>query len=165
MKRYLGFLGTVFISGILATVLLFTVFLHAQLPAPLGPYANVGFPQFTASTQTPTIAAQQMIGMLQTTFAGATTITTDTAVNLCALFPAYQNQTAGGYAWDWYMKSNAGNTNVVPTGGAGVTVVGLGTTANSTVRHWKIVLDTCPVPGTLLPVAAAHMYSLETTTF
>lgn len=141
--------------------------LIGQLPAPLGPYGNLGWPITTLSAQTPTLSANQMLGEVITTFAGATTMTTDTAVNICSMFPFYGNQgpSGTGFAYDWYVKSAAGNTNVIPTAGAGVTIVGLGTNAASTVRHWKVVLNTCPVPGTIVPTAAVTMHSLETSTF
>jgi hypothetical protein len=141
--------------------------LYAQLPAPLGPYGNLGWTITTLSTQTPTLTANQMQGEIITTFAGATTMTTDTAANICSMFPFYGNAgpSAQGFAYDLYVKSAAGNTNVIPTAGAGVTIVGLGTNAASTVRHWKVVLNTCPIPGTTSPTAAVTMHSLETTTF
>jgi hypothetical protein len=162
MKRYERAF-TVVAGLVIAALLVFS-----QNPAPLGPYANLGWQITTLSTQTPTLAANQMIGEVITTFAGATTMTTDTAVNICGLFPQYgaaQQSSAAGFAYDWYVKSAAGNTNVIPTAGAGVTIVGLGTNAASTVRHWKVVLNTCPVPGTTTPTAAVTMHSLETSTF
>ena len=139
--------------------------LIGQQTAPLGPYGNLGWQVTTLSAQTPTLSANQMIGNIVTTFGGATTMTTDSAVNICSLFPFVGASGAQGFAYDLYVKSAAGNTNVIPTAGAGVTIVGLGTNAASTVRHWKIVLNACPVPGTILPTAAVTMYSLETTTF
>src|SRR5579859_4276610 len=63
------------------------LFVFGQNPAPLGPYANLGWQITTLATQTPTLTANQMIGEVITTFAGATTMTTDTAANICALFP------------------------------------------------------------------------------
>jgi hypothetical protein len=162
MKRFERFFTVVAFSVIAALLVV------GQNPAPLGPYANLGFPITTLATQTPTLTANQMVGEIITTFAGATTMTTDTAANLCLLFPqvgAASQNSAGGFVYDLYVKSAAGNTNVIPTAGAGVTIVGLGTTGASSVRHWKVVLNTCPVPGTTTPTAAVTMHSLETSTF
>jgi hypothetical protein len=136
--------------------------------APIGPYGNLGWPITTISAQTQTLTASQMIGEVITTFAGATTLTTDTAANICSQFQfigGSGTMPAGGWAYDWYLKSAAGNTNTVPTAGTGVTIVGTGTNAASTVRHWKIVLNACPVPGTSSPTAAVTMHSLETSVF
>lgn len=134
------------------------------MPALMGPYGNLGWQVTAISTQTPTLTANQMIGNVVTSFGGATTMTTDSAANICLLFPFVGNQNST-FAYDWYVKAAAGDTDVIPTAGAGVTIVGLGTNAASTVRHWKIVLNACPVPGTTSPTAAVTMYSLETSTF
>lgn len=155
-----------FICGlIVGIVLTLPLLLFGQQTAPLGPYGNLGWSITTLSAQTPTLTANQMLGNVITTFGGATTMTTDTAVNICSLFPFVGASGAANFAYDWYVKAAAGNTDVIPTAGAGVTIVGLGTNAASTVRHWKIVLNTCPVPGTILPTAAVTMYSLETSLF
>lgn len=161
MKRWIKETLGIGISILLAVA----VVLYAQQSAPLGPYGNIGWQITTLSAQTPTLAANQMIGEVITTFGGATTMTTDTAANICALFPFVGSGGAQGFAYDWYVKSAAGNTNVIPTAGTGVTIVGLGTNAASTVRHWKVVLNACPQPGTTSPTAAVTMHSLETSTF
>lgn len=161
MKRWIKETLGIGISILLAVAII----LHAQQNAPLGPYGNLGWQITTASSQTPTLTGNMMIGELITTFGGATTATTASAVDICSLFPFVGTSGSQGFAYDWYVKSAAGNTNVIPTAGAGVTIVGLGTNAASTVRHWKIVLNACPQPGTVLPTAAVTMHSLETSTF
>jgi hypothetical protein len=148
-----------------ALAVLLGVLLFSQQPAPILQNGNLGFVVTSLSAQTPTLAASQMLGNVVTTFAGATTMTTAAATDICSLFPFVGSSQNFGFAYDWYVKSAAGNTNVIPTAGAGVTIVGLGTNVASTVRHWKVVLNTCPVPGTVVPTAAVTMYSLENSLF
>lgn len=132
----------------------------AQVAYPLQPYGNLGFNNTTIAA-TGTAAAFQMIGLVTATTGAATTITTDTATNLCALFPFVQTLTPGAanWQWDWYVKSTGANTATVAAG-AGVTLVGTGTSATATVRHYKIVLTNCTSGS-----AAATIYSLETSAF
>jgi hypothetical protein len=156
-----------FFCGLLTGIVVcLPLLLFGQNPAPLGPYGNLGFVVSTISTQTPTLTANQMLGETNFTFAGAVTPTTDTAANICSMFPFVGNPGAGvGYAYDWYERtSGAGGSLVIPTAGTGVTIVGLGTAATLSIRHWKVVLNTCPVPGTALPAASVTMFSLETST-
>lgn len=163
MKRFLQIVSISFTLVLMGDLALH---LFAQ-PAPIGPFGNTGFnTALSISAQTATLTAQQMVpGVVTTSFAGATTLTTDTAANLCTLFPQVGASGNQNFAWDWYLKSAAGNTNTIPTGGTGVTFVGSGTTAASSVRHFKIILTACPVPGTSTPTAAAVLYSLETALF
>ena len=169
MERYSKQILIAFTAALLILVFANVTFIHAQQQAPLGPLGNTGFPVTTISTQTPTLTGNQMApGMVLTTFSGATTATTASANDICALFPQYANSglSGMGFAYDWYMKSSSANTNVIPTAGAGVVIVGLGTTASSAVRHWKIRLDSCSLPGLPSPpTGTVTMYSLETSTF
>src|SRR5882672_11010919 len=105
MQRFERF-GTVVAFAVIAALLVL-----GQNPAPLGPLGNSGFQITTLATQTPTLTANQMIGEIITTFAGATTMTTDTAVNICLLYPQFGSgagSSAGGFAYDLYVKSAAG---------------------------------------------------------
>jgi hypothetical protein len=161
MKR--NFKG--FSAGLLTGVMLCVSLLIGQNTAPLGPYGNLGFVVTAISTQTPTLTANQMLGETNFTFAGAVTPTTDTAANICSMFPFVGSSGNFGFVYDWYERtSGAGGSLVIPTAGTGVTIVGLGTAATLSIRHWKILLTSCPVPGTSLPAAAVTMFSLETST-
>jgi len=156
-----------FICGVLiGTFLTLPFLLFGQQPLPIGNYGNLGFTVSVVSTQTPTLVANpQMTGETNFSFAGAVTPTTDTAANICALFPFIGASGQTNFVYDWYERiSGAGGSGVIPTAGTGVTIVGLGTVAAASVRHWKILLNACPVPGTTSPTAAVTMYSLETST-
>lgn len=138
----------------------------AQLQYPLGPYANLGFTNGPSVTVASTIPAFQMVGLTTANSAGAIALTTDTATNLCNLFPFVGSQTTGAsnFAWDWYIKqTGAGSTTMVA--GTGVTVIGSGSVATVSVRHMKIQLVNCPPVGLSSPTPAVNAYSLETAAF
>jgi hypothetical protein len=139
----------------------------AQLNYPLGPYGNAGFAN-TALINTATVPAYSMVGLVTGTPTAGATYTTDTAVNLCALFPFVGSQTAGAsqYAWDWYIKNTAGGAfTITAAGGTGVTLSGTGTAAQNNMRHFKVVLTSCPPFNLTTPTAAATLFSLETAAF
>lgn len=138
----------------------------AQLQYPLGPYANLGFTNGPSVTVASTIPAFQMVGLTTANSAGAIALTTDTATNLCGLFPFVGAQTTGAsnYAWDWYIKqTGAGSTTMVA--GSGVTLIGSGSVATVSVRHMKVQLANCPPVGLVSPTPAVNLYSLETAAF
>lgn len=142
------------------------LYLDAQNPATLHYAGNLGFQQQTISTQTPTLTSNQMApGVTTFSNAGAVTYTTDTAANICSLFPSVGNTSDQGFAYDWYVKSTGAGGINAPTLGTGVTLTGTGTAATVTVRHFKVVLTACPVAGTSSPTAAVQLFSLETTAF
>jgi hypothetical protein len=159
MKRFEK-LGTVVAFAVIAALLVL-----GQNPAPLGNYGNLGFVTTTISTATATLTANQMLGVTVGSNAGAVTFTTDSAVNICSMFPFVGASSSQGFAYDWYVKSTGAGGMTAPTMGAGVTLVGTGTAATLTVRHFKVILDACPVPGTTTPTAAVRLFSLETTAF
>jgi hypothetical protein len=139
----------------------------AQLVYPLGPYGNAGFAN-SAFINTATVPAYSMVGLVTGTPTAGATYTTDTAVNLCALFPFVGSQTAGAsqYAWDWYIKNTAGGAfTITAAGGTGVTLSGTGTAAQNNMRHFKVVLTSCPPFNLTTPTAAATLFSLETAAF
>lgn len=135
------------------------------LPAPLGPYGNQGFVQTgTTSSATATLTANQMVGgFFLISGSASTAVTTDTAANACLLFPFTGNQNSN-FAWDFYIKNSATTTSTT-VAGSGFTLVGTGNEATLTVRHFKVVMTACPVPGTTSPTAAGNIYSLETTLY
>jgi hypothetical protein len=133
----------------------------AQQTQPIGPY---GFIPWVANTagDTATIKAYQLTGLLVGTPTAAATYTTDTATNLCSLFPFVGSQNASNWGWDLYLKNTSGGAfTITMAAGAGVTLVGTGTAAQNNLRHFKVVLTCCPPNAT----AAASLYSLETSAF
>ncbi len=152
--------ATIFI-GVYALVCL------SQMTSPLGPYGNI--PISTAGNTavgTATIAANQLMGILTGTPVAAATYTTDTATNICSMFPFVGAQSVNNWNYDFYVKNTSAGANTITfAGGAGVTLVGTGTAAQNFLRHFKIVLNACPVPGTTSPTAAVQLISLETTAF
>lgn len=135
------------------------------LPAPLGQYGNPGFIQTGSNSATSvTMTANNMVqGFFVTTNAAAQTVTTDTAANTCLLYPWLGTQNSP-WAWDWYMKESGAGTATLAAG-TGFTLIGTGTAATNTVRHFKFSLTACPVQGTSSPTAAGQLVSLETTLF
>jgi hypothetical protein len=131
----------------------------AQLSYPLGPYGNLGFTN-TAFVNTATIPAFAMVGIVTGTPTAGATYTTDTATNLCALFPFVATQNAQQFSWDWYIKNTAGGAfTITAAGGTNVTLSGSGTAAQNNMRHFKIILTGCTGTPTVF------MYSLETAAF
>lgn len=130
---------------------------------PLGPNGNLPFTTLQVGpTATGTIPAYQFVGLLTATPAAAATFTSDTAANFCALFPFVANRYARNYNWDFWLKdlsSTSGHTLQVAAG-SGMTLVGTGAVAISSVTHFKMVLTSCR-PGS----EAGQIVSLETSTF
>lgn len=142
---------------------------HAQLFYPLGPYGNLGFSNSTF-INTATIPAYALVGLSTGTPTAGATYTTDTATNICSLFPFVGSQAAGAgganFSWDWYVKdTSAGAFTITAAGGSGVTMVGTGTATQNQMRHFKFVLNACPPVGLTVPTAAVTFYSLETAAF
>jgi hypothetical protein len=170
MRRLLTFLGVLSITllGALSIQLLWNSgqnppSIQAQVSLPLGPYANTGFLNSVGGTTGAfTVPAFNMVGITSGALTAAATYTTDTATNLCALFPFVQTLTPGSanYAWDWYVRQTGGAFTITVAGGTGVTLVGTGTVAQAAVRHFKIQLTNCTAGA-----ASANLYSLETATF
>jgi hypothetical protein len=155
---YLRRFFTELLIGVAMLAIFTGVFLHAQMPAPLGPYGNVWVR--STATDTATLSTQQMYGLLTGTPTAAANYTTATATNLCALFPFLSSQNAAPFAWDWYVKNTSGGANTITVvAGAGVTLVGTGTAAQNNVRHYKIEVSACS------STPAASIVSLETAAF
>lgn len=137
--------------------------MEAQQALPLGAYGNI--PALTGNvgaTITGTVPSTQMAGLLNQTPGAAITDTTDTATNLCALFPVVQNQ--GAFSWDLWSKNIGAGGIITWAGGAGVTLVGTGTIATNSVRHFKVTVNGCGT-GTPTPTPTAQLISLETSAF
>lgn len=151
--------------GLLAGALV----LLAQQVQPLGPYGNIPWNSANtiASTSTATLSAYQMTGLLTVTGTTGMTLTTDTATNICALFPFVGNNAAQNWAYDFYVEDSGGSGTTTFAGGSGVTLVGTGTVVGggNDVRHLKVVLNACPVSGGVTPTAAVQLISLETSAF
>jgi hypothetical protein len=110
-----------------------------------------------------TLSGIQHFGKLPTgALTAARTYTTGTATAICAqLAPLFNGQTATpGFSWDWYVVETSGAFTVTIAAGAGVTLVGTGTAATVSVRHFKWSVTTC-VAG----VQALELDSLETSAF
>jgi len=125
-----------------------TVIGRAQLAYPQGPgNGNLGLTT-SAINATGTIPAQQMVGVVNSTPTAAATLTTDTAANICALFPSVANLsgTASNFAWDLWIR-NLGTSPWLVTlaGGSGVTLAtsGINSVAMGQTRHYKVSLTSC----------------------
>lgn len=138
------------------------VYMQGQ-SAPSALVLSVPFTDNNTFTDTGTVTANQLVqGLLKGTPTGAATYTTDTAANLCAAFPQVGSTGNQPAAYDLYIKNtSAGANTITMAGGAGVTLVGTGTTAQNFVRHFKVALTECRAGQT----AAVRLYSLETTAF
>ena len=135
--------------------------LIGQQTMPLGPYGNLPFTDANTAIGTATISGSQLVGLLVGTPVAAANYTTDTAANLCSLFPFVGTQNATAFAWDLQIKNTSGGANTITVlGGTGVTVVGTATVAQNQVRLFKFVVSGC---GGASP--AARVYSLETAAF
>ena len=145
------------------------VLMFAQLPAPMQQYGNIPWSTANtlASTATATLPAQQLLGLLTVTGTTGMTLTTDTATNICSLFPFVGNSGAQNWAYDFYAKDTGASATTTFAGGSGVTLVGTGTVVGgaNNVRHFKVVLNACPVNGAILPTAAVQLISLEASAF
>lgn len=174
IKRILSILAMAFVAALLVSVFPTGNYMRGPMPAlaqlqfPLGPYGNFGFFN-TAQINTTTIPAFQMVGMVTGTPTAAANYTTDTAVNICSLFPfvgAANLSGASNFAWDWYVKNtSAGAFTITVLGGTGVTVTGTATAAQNNMRHFKMVANACPPAGLTVPTAAITAFSLETAAF
>lgn len=133
----------------------------AQQSQPIGPYGWLAWLTTNTATNTATISAQNMVGVLTGTPTAGATYTTDTATNLCALFPFVANQNVNNFGWDWTIKNtSAGANTITVAGGTGVTLIGTGTAAQNNLRHFKVVLTNCTAGS-----QAANLFSLETAAF
>ena len=145
------------------------VLIFGQYPAPIQQYGNIPWSTGNtfASTATATLTGNQMLGLLTITGTTGMTLTTDTATNICSMFPFVGNTGAINWAYDFYAKDTGGSGTTTFAGGSGVTLVGTGTVVggSNNVRHFKVVLNACPVSGTILPTAAVQLISLETSAF
>jgi hypothetical protein len=134
----------------------------AQTAYNLGPYGNLTWSNVTTATNTNTLRALDMTTLITGTPTVNTTYTTDSATNLCALFPFVASRNAQGFTWDWYLKNTAGSAlTITLAAGSGVTIVGTGTVAQNFVRHFKVNIKSCRAGAT----PAATIFSLETTAF
>lgn len=134
--------------------------MFGQLPAPSVPFFNqVPFSVNNTFTGAGTVTAQQLTGIL---FAipgsGGATMTTDTATNICALFPAAGAQGGGRGNYIFYLQSAGGTTTLA--GGTGVTVTGTSTVGSGQIKPFVGIMA-CP-PGT---TAAVNYVSLGTSTY
>jgi len=150
-------------AGLIILILNFStsVLLHGQLPAPIGlwfwPYVSTA----NTFTNTGTVSAQQLTGVLTDTNTGAAALTTDTATNICALFPAAGNTGGGNSAYIFWLKNSASSSGAVTlTAGTGVTITGTATVAAGSIKPFIGVMA-CP-PGT---TAAVNYVSLGTSVF
>jgi hypothetical protein len=154
MKRYLSTVG--------ALVALITVLAVAQTQLPLGPFGTVPINRVdNVATDTATIVANKTVGLLTGTPTAAAAYTTDTAANICKVFPFVANQNAFGFNYIFYLKNTAGGAfTITLTAGAGVTIVGTATVAQNNIKPFLVVLKTCTVGS-----EAVDMISLGTSAF
>lgn len=130
-------------------------------PQPLSaPPVNVSWTAIAVlPTTTGTLTARQMVGIGAAAVSGASSFTTPTATQLCALFPTVgaSNQ---DFNWDWYLRNTASGADAITMlAGSGVTLSGTMTVAQNAVKHFKISIRNCG--GT----PAAVLYSLGSSTF
>ena len=140
---------------------------RGQTGVPIGPYGNIGF-NSVAFTNSATIPASQMIGLTIGTPTQTAVYTTDTATNLCALFPAVGNSGTQNFAWDWYVKNASLQNNGAFIGilaGAGVSMVGAPVVPpGSNTLDMKIQLTNC-APGsqaaTITPINPVPAFRIQ----
>lgn len=126
--------------------------------ANLQAYGNIPWLPGSTATATAAIPAANLVGVLYGTPTAAATYTTDTATNLCGLFPFVGNNNQTYWNWDLYVINlAAGADTITMAGGSGVTLVGTGTAPQNDYRHLKFVLTECRAGQT----AHANMQSLE----
>jgi hypothetical protein len=136
---------------IAAGFLLDSVIAHAQ--APVGLYGNMGLTTYSLGTGTSvTISAFQTVGLAIGTPSAAATYTTDTAANLCALFPAVANTATSNFTYDFILANNS-NFPITMAAGANVTLTAATAAINPVTvppnvrRHFKITLNSCSGSG------------------
>ena len=156
---------TVGFLGVLITALAFIAgnlpFVHAQNPQPQlqGFPGSIGQTVQTSVTATGTLTGAASFGIVTANSAGAITLTTDSAANLCAIVGRSSTDVSGVY-WDLYVKQvGAGSVNALGAG-TGVTVTGTATVATVNVRHFRAFPTNCTSGS-----AAVTYLSLETTAF
>jgi hypothetical protein len=149
-------LQVLFVAFVLA---IFTVSLvHSQFPS--GPYGSFYYITGNTAADSATLGAQQMIGLLTGTPTAAANYTTPTATALCALFPSLASQNASAFTWPLDVKNtSAGANTITMVAGAGVTLSGTGTVAQSQVRRFEVTASNCS--GT----PAVTLFSLQTGAF
>ena len=136
-------------------------YVYAQQPIPQlqGFPGSIGQTVTTAVTATGALTTVQNFGIVTANSAGAITLTTDTATNLCAVVGRTSTDVQGVF-WDLYIKQvGAGSVNALAAG-TGVTVTGTATVATVNVRHFRAFPTNC-TPGS----AAVTFLSLETSAF
>lgn len=130
----------------LTILLLVSPHASGQQALPLGPYGNTGF-NSVAFTNSVTIPAQQMVGLTVGTPTVNATYTTDTATNICALWPQVGTSGSTNFAYDWYIKNASLQNNgafIGIVGGSGVTMIGAPVVPpGSNTLDMKIQLTNC----------------------
>lgn len=140
--------------------------IQAQQTMPLGPYGQVPIRTGNTAADTATLVLGQMSTLLTGTPTAAANYTTPTATLLCSLFPFVGSGGVNNFSWDFFVKNtSAGANTITVVGGTGVTVTGTATIAQNAIKHFKIVLTACPIPGTTSPTAVAQVLSLGSSTF
>lgn len=136
-----------YVAALLAAALLFANLSEAQTP--IGLYGNLGNQTWSLGTGTSVnVTAAQMVGVASGAPTGAATYTTDSATNLCALFPQVANTATFNFTWDWYL-GNTSNFAISLAGGTGVTITAATDVFNPTVvapnsrRHYRVTLTQC----------------------
>jgi len=168
-----GTLSKIFAIGVMVGALTIALF-HAPAPdltimptahaqsAMIGPYGWLPWLAANTAIDTATLSRSQMTGILIGTPTAAASYTTPSATVLCEMFPFVASQNVSNFGWDWVVKNtSAGAFTITVLAGAGVTVSGTATAAQSTVRHFKAVLTECRSGST----AAATIFSLTTGAF
>ena len=129
--------------------------------APILQYGVIPFNTANVAADTASLSVGQLTGsaiLVGTPTAGAT-YTTPTATALCAQFPFLGNGANNRWSYDWFVKNTSAGANTITlAGGTGVTLVGTGTAAQNTIRHFKIVFTSCTTP-------AVQLVSLDTAAF
>jgi hypothetical protein len=134
------------------------VFILYSQPAPLLPYGVIPWNLTdNVATNTATITAQQMQGILTGTPTSAATYTLDSATNICALFPNLP--TRKGFNFDFYIKNASASQDrtITIAGGSGDTVVGSTVIPSGSLKRLKVVYSTCTgVPAvSIVPTSSA----------
>lgn len=144
-----------FVLGIWALV-----FIAFSQPAPLLPYgvAPINLTDNVA-TNTASIPAQQMQGILTGTPTSAATYTFDSATNICALFPQVGARNQQGFNFDFYVKNTSASQDrtITIAAGSGGTLVGSSIIPSGSLKRLKVVLTSCgSVPAvSIVPTSSA----------
>lgn len=135
--------------------------LTSHAAAPILQYGVLPWNTANTAIDTAALSVGQVTGsaiLVGTPTAGAT-YTTPTATALCAQFPFLGNRANNRWSYDWYVKNTSLGANTITlAGGTGVTLVGTGTAAQNTTRHFRIIFTSCTTP-------AVQLLSLDTAAF